>query len=336
MFDIDLSNIKSNNQKQYVLNKTKDLRPKVDYNAFYSAIVVNTNDFYNLGRVQIRIPSIHGVRKEQANYISDSELPWAKCGVFNAAGNDMGQFLVPEKGSRVFVTFEANDSSNPIYFGGIPTIIGKPKEYNDNPDIYNGNEIEITDSDKIKDIKNDKAMQIVYKSFKGATILINDKDGQENIKIIDASGQVFEMGVLNPENNPLPRRGSKENSTDPYRYIRLGNNNEYIEIIDKKISIVADEIKINNFDFNKDMPSTMNISNEAKSYVSDLGDNHSTSYNIIHNLNSKDIICEIYDKSNGQTTSASITRIDNNSIKVNFDSTPEVNQYRIVIIKASM
>ena len=245
MFDIDLSHLRSNNQKQYILKQTKDLRPSVNYNAFYSAIVVNTNDFYNLGRIQIRIPSIHGVKTEEANYIKDESLPWAKPGIFNAGGNDMGQFLIPEKGSRVFVTFEANDSSNPIYFGGIPTLLGKNKEYNDNPDIYSGKIIEITDKDKIKDLKNDKAKQVVYKSFKGATIIIDDKDGQENIKLIDASGQVFEMGVLNPTGIPLPRRGDKEYSTDPHRYIRLGNKEDFIKIVDGKISIVSDDVEIN-------------------------------------------------------------------------------------------
>ena len=245
MFDIDLSHLRSNNQKQYVLKQTKDLRPSVNYNAFYSAIVVNTNDFYNLGRIQIRIPSIHGVKAEEANYIKDESLPWAKPGIFNAGGNDMGQFLIPEKGSRVFVTFEANDSSNPIYFGGIPTLLGKKKEYNDNPDIYSGENVDITDNDKIKDLKNDKAKQVVYKSFKGATIIIDDKDGQENIKLIDASGQVFEMGVLNPTGTPLPRRGDKEYSTDPYRYIRLGNKEDFIKIVDGKISIVSDDVEIN-------------------------------------------------------------------------------------------
>ena len=245
MFDINLSNLKSNNQKQYVLNQTKNLREKVNYNAFYVALVVNTNDIYNLGRIQIRIPAIHGSIPQETNYIQDNSLPWARPGIFNAGGNDMGQFIVPEKGSRVFVTFEANDHSNPIYFGGIPTLIGKTKEYNDNPDIYSGENVDITDNDKIKDLKDNKAMQIVYKSFKGATILIDDKDGQENIKIIDASGQVFEMGVLDPTGAPLPRRQDKIGSTNPYRFIRLGNENEYIEIIDGKVNIVADDIRVN-------------------------------------------------------------------------------------------
>ena len=32
-------------------------------------------------------------------------------------GNDTGQFIVPTKGSRVFVTFEYNNLNKPLYFG---------------------------------------------------------------------------------------------------------------------------------------------------------------------------------------------------------------------------
>lgn len=248
MFDIDLSNLKAFNQKDFIMKQSQDFREKTNYNAFYMAVVVNSNDSEGLGRVQIRIPALHGTHKSQNYYVEDNELPWARPGIFATGGNDMGQFLVPQKGNRVFVTFEFNSPSNPIYFGGIPTLIGKvPKQYNDNPDIYNGNTVEITDNDKIKSKSKSKANQIVYKSFKGATIEINDKDGQESIKIIDASGQVFEMGVLDPEGVPLPRRGDKENSTNDYRFIKLGNENEFIEIIDGKIKIVADDVDISGY-----------------------------------------------------------------------------------------
>lgn len=248
MFDIDLSNLKAVNQKDFIMKQSQEYREKTNYNAFYMAVVINSNDPEELGRVQIRIPALHGTRKNQNYFIEDSELPWARPGIFATGGNDMGQFLVPQKGNRVFVTFEFNNPSNPIYFGGIPTLIGKvSKQYNDNPDIYNGNTVEITDNDKIKSKSKSKANQIVYKSFKGATIEINDKDGQESIKIIDASGQVFEMGVLDPEGVPLPRRGDKENSTNDYRFIKLGNENEFIEIIDGKIKIVADDVDISGY-----------------------------------------------------------------------------------------
>lgn len=328
MFDIDLSHLRSNNQKQYILKQTKDLRPSVNYNAFYSAIVVNTNDFYNLGRIQIRIPSIHGVKAEEANYIKDESLPWAKPGIFNAGGNDMGQFLIPEKGSRVFVTFEANDSSNPIYFGGIPTLLGKNKEYNDNPDIYSGKNVDITDNDKIKDLKNDKAKQVVYKSFKGATIIIDDKDGQENIKLIDASGQVFEMGVLNPTGTPLPRRGDKEYSTDPYRYIRLGNKEDFIKIVDGKISIVSDDVEINGHtsgggsdevEISNEQPTDKNIELWVDLDDNELPEDVVIDPNYVHTDNN--FTTQLLNKLNGiennaQTNKIEIIKVNNSNLEI--------------------
>lgn len=208
MFDLSLSSkINSNNQRRYIMEQTKDLRPEINYNAFYFGIVVNSNDPERLGRVKVRIPCLHGTVPYEAIYLSDDDLPWARSGIFNAAGNDMGQFIVPPKGARVFVTFEYDNSSNPIYFGGIPTKIGKTKDYNDNPNVYDGKNIEVNTDDYITDLDN-TAMQVLYKSLKGSTILINDKDGQESIKIIDASGQVIEM--KNDTGNTLDRRGNKE------------------------------------------------------------------------------------------------------------------------------
>ena len=55
------------------------------------------------------------------------------------------------------------------------------------------------------------------------------------------------MGVLDPTGAPLPRRKDKIGSTNPYRFMKLGNENEFIEIIDGKISIVADDVEINGY-----------------------------------------------------------------------------------------
>lgn len=105
------------------INKSSDIRDvpalyeKVDYKMFYRALVCNTHDPKKLGRVQIRVPSIHGTKNSKGTFIEDASLPWAYPGIMFGAANDMGNFIVPEKGTIVFVTFEAGDSSKPIYFG---------------------------------------------------------------------------------------------------------------------------------------------------------------------------------------------------------------------------
>lgn len=211
MFDIKVSQLATTN-----LTDAKELRKEIgvdnefNYNAFYMAIVEDTNDPLKLGRVRIRIPALHGGTKDNSFYIENEALPWAKPAILNGAGNDVGQFIIPTKGTRVFVTFEYNNRTHPIYFGGVITNVKKStKQYNDNEEIFEGQEFTISTDDRIKDIDGE-AYQVIYKSFKGATILVNDKDGEETLKIIDAAGQQITM--KNSSEYALPRR---ENSTNP-------------------------------------------------------------------------------------------------------------------------
>lgn len=205
---------KTVNIKSSDLTDRKELKESLNKdfncNAFYMAIVEDTNDPLKLGRVRIRIPSLHGGNENNSFYLDNSSLPWAKPAILNGAGNDVGQFIIPTKGTRVFVSFEYNDKSKPIYFGGVLTKIGNSfKEYNDNEETFSGKTFTISSNDRITDIDGE-AYQVIYKSFKGATILVNDKDGEETLKIIDAAGQQITM--KNSSEYALPRR---ENSTNP-------------------------------------------------------------------------------------------------------------------------
>ena len=207
MFDVNVT--KANNAKlnNDILNNKKKLQVDINYNAFYLGIVEDTNDPQGLGRIKARIPAIHGTDKSQSIYLDTASLPWASPALLNGGSNDMGQFIVPIKGSTVYMTFEYNSYNDPIYFGSIPTKIGSTKYYNDNSNIYNGETYDINTNDRITDLDKDSAQTVVYKSFKGATILIDDKDGKESISIIDAAGQQIVME--NDSDEPLPRRGNK-------------------------------------------------------------------------------------------------------------------------------
>ncbi len=235
MFDNIVNNLKTTNLVNETQKEIDKYKMKIEPNAFYIGIVTNTNDSYRLGRVQVRIPAIHGNIPTQSNYLADSSLPWAKPAILNGAGNDLGQFIVPSKGTRVVVSFEYNDLKRPLYFGGIPTLHNEDKRYNDNLNTFGGAPINIFDDDRIKDLKEDTAQQVVYKSFKGATIIIDDQDGEENIKIIDQAGQVIEMGH---SGNTLERRGNKildEAAQD--NYIRISNGTASIEIVGDTIKL---------------------------------------------------------------------------------------------------
>lgn len=208
MFDIYSNQINNANSMKSTVKEIKNSVEKTDTNAFYMAIVTSTADTYKLGRVQIRIPAIHGNSAREKCYLPDAALPWARPAIFAAASHDMGQFLVPPKGSRVFVTFECNDTSKPIYFGGIPTLYADNKKLNDNSNMYYGQEIVIDSDDRIKDLEDDSAQYVIFKSLKGATIIIDDKDNVESIKIIDALGQKIEM--KNESNSVATRRGNRD------------------------------------------------------------------------------------------------------------------------------
>ena len=238
MFDNIVNNIKGTDLNNSARKKIKENTPEINPNAFYIGIVTNTNDFYKIGRVQVRVPMIHGAASFQRNYLPDSALPWAKPAIMAGAGNDMGQFIVPAKGTRVIISFECGDLQRPLYFGCLPSLHKQDKYYNDNEYIYGGAEIIIKDDDRIKDLKKDTSQQVIYKSFKGATIIIDDQDGEENIKIIDQVGQVFEMGH---KGRTLERRGTNIlqdlDEPDIENYIKVSNGTSFIEMVGDTIKI---------------------------------------------------------------------------------------------------
>lgn len=206
---------------------------KNNYNLFYRGIVVDVNDPEKLGRAKIRIPSLHGVNSRLNNFVPDASLPWATPAVWSSAGNDMGTFDPPTAGNRVFVTFEGGKAEYPIYFGGIPTKIGNTKYYKPQVGIIAGITQEVNDDDYNKDIKTGTE-RIPFKSFKGATIIIDDFDGNEYIKIIDQAGQTFTMGN---SGDALPRRNG-ELGTSSESFIEMTNNRgEVIRIEEGKVII---------------------------------------------------------------------------------------------------
>lgn len=242
MFDINVSRQEVNTLSSQINNNKESLNKSTEYNynAFYLGIVEDTNDPEKLGRIKVRIPAFMGTDTSQGFYLDTDNLPWARPAILNGGTNDMGSFIVPIKGSMVVTSFEFDDFNSPLYFGTVPTKIVNPKVYNDNSNIYKGEDVNIKTSDRIADLSDESAQTIVYKSLKGSTIIIDDKDGKENIKIIDATGQVIELG--NDGKDALPRRGKKEKppkSASPFISIR-NNLGEEIYIEKGSIDIYTD------------------------------------------------------------------------------------------------
>lgn len=267
MFDFNLSKIGSSRLNKNIKENKEKLTPKADLNAMYVGIVEDTNDPRGLGRIKVRVPALHGTRGNQAYYMPTKQIPWATPALLNGGTNDMGQYIIPVKGSQVMVTFELNSFNKPVYMGTVPSnTSGNIKYYNDNDAIYKGDNVSIKDNDRIKDLnksssnavgasrQTDKQKMttgktVIYKSLKGATVMIDDSDGVENITFMDASGQMLQLG--NSSGSALPRRGSR---TTPSRgastYMSLRNGQgDAVTITKGKVNIKtgnSEQIELSN------------------------------------------------------------------------------------------
>jgi hypothetical protein len=203
-------------------------------------VVVNTNDPEKRGRIKVRIPTLHGIPNESTSWLDDEFLPWAVPGNLSGAGNDIGQRLVPLKGTRVFIMFEDGSTSTPVYLGGIPLNIGEPKLYNDEANnVFGNNGTVITTNDMIEDFDEDSspsAQGIVFKSLKGFTIYFDDTDGKETVKIYDQAGQSFIMESL----EPITEKRSASRATVQNSRIRITHSSGINIVLDK------DTIKLKN------------------------------------------------------------------------------------------
>ena len=213
----------------------------INKNTFYRGVVVDINDPEKIGRVKIRIPSFHGVSEGAGNWVPNAGLPWAVPATWNGSGNNMGEYNLPTVGTRVLVTFENGDLKYPLYFGGIPTKIGKEKIYKGGEHILDNQEVKINTDDYNLDIVNGTE-RVVFKSFKGATLIIDDFDGAEYIKIIDQAGQTFIMGN---SGDSLPRRET-DLGISSESFMELNNNRgESIRISEGVVKIEGDTTIIN-------------------------------------------------------------------------------------------
>lgn len=224
-------------QKRQEMLKAYD----INYNAFYRGYVVDNNDPLKLGRVRVRVPSIHGIYTDSDNYVPNSMIPWASSGIFNGAANDSGQYLVPDVGSVVFTTYEYDNQAFPIYFGGIVSKHGSSSKNLSSLNINQNNKYEVNDDDLIKDIVHGTE-RVIYKSLKGATIMLDDYDGQEYIKIIDQSGQT--ISLENYSDKLLLRRGNELAVNNKSKITITNNQGDKIVLKDDEIFLKSRKINI--------------------------------------------------------------------------------------------
>jgi len=131
-------------------------------------VVTNNQDPDGLGRVKVRFPWLSAA----------DESHWARV-VTPMAGNDRGLYLLPEVDDEVLVAFAHGRVELPYVLGALWNGKDKPPESND----------------------DGKNAHRTLKSRSGHTLLLDDTDGAEQIKIVDAKGK--ESIVLDTANNTI-------------------------------------------------------------------------------------------------------------------------------------
>jgi hypothetical protein len=167
----------------------------------YDAIVEYNADPLQLGRVVVRVPLVH-----KPEY-GVTMLPWARpCSPFGG-GPGYGSYMIPPVGSRVWVMFESGDELYPVWLG---TWVSNPvverkmlrdtlNEYPKKPSAMAPNPTKPWTSPAAPGLPKEAQGQmgnrpeiyVPFKSPKGAALVIDDRDGKEQLAIYDRLGQVI-------------------------------------------------------------------------------------------------------------------------------------------------
>jgi phage baseplate assembly protein gpV len=125
----------------------------------YKGEVTNVDDPEGLGRIKIKITALFG-EKFETNWA----LPKAVL-----AGNDAGEWMIPDVGDNVWVEFQFGDRNAPAWYGGFWTTKNKPP------------------SEAEKNIR-------LIKSKKGHIIIFDDNTNKLTIKSIGDMDVLVEKG----------------------------------------------------------------------------------------------------------------------------------------------
>lgn len=82
-----------------------------------------------------------------------------------------------------------------------------------------------------------------------------------------------------------------------------------------------------------DITSAVDARITARQFKASIGNGSDTSYVINHNLNSRDLIVQLFDNSSYDTVFADVVRTDANNITVSFAAAPSLNDIRVLINK---
>lgn len=195
----------------------------------FRAVVENVSDPEKRGRVQVRVPQLHGIGTDSSGSVKGlptGSLPWAIQLSLFGAGYDHGSMYIPDVGDIVFLMFENGDRTSPVYIGGS---FGKDskriKTYGKIGDtstegLYNngGWSSPSHDNEIPQGIYNQAGSptgKVIFKTPKGATLYVQEEDGNEYVELLDRMGQCIRLSApIDSSNNA--QNMSKRNNANAY------------------------------------------------------------------------------------------------------------------------
>lgn len=150
-----------------------------------------------LGRVQVRVWAIHGDELRTPR----EALPWAIVVQPGSGAHDTGSFEALIEGSSVLITFLGGHRNYPCVLGSFHGVPDEDQAFLDLGDedqppwtVPAGEPETPKDVFEANQPEDHRPTRSVWrKSLKGHTIVVEDRDGEEFLKIIDRAGQVIEM-----------------------------------------------------------------------------------------------------------------------------------------------
>lgn len=227
------------------------------YYSVYRGVVENVADPLLLGRVQVRVPAIHGINyggKEEVSetnrFIPTYDLPFAYVISTGGGGSsDMGTSIPLTVGALVLVIFEGGSIYTPIVLGNLHCFPSSSYPVNTDPwhelpnyryvpmaMSYSNRPEPTTPTEACLSYRQSQTRFVIHKSLKGHTIWGEDRDDNECFEIIDRNGQGFRMegaiSVVDNKDNEFRRKtksvfsksGIPKSSISRVLIKELGNN----------------------------------------------------------------------------------------------------------------
>ena len=168
----------------------------------YRAFVRDNNDPERLGRCRLEVPAVLGVGKE--NW---SDWAWP---CFPYGGNDdTGMFLIPEEAASVWAEFEGGDPQFPIWSGVWLAKSNPGEQPQESKRLCSpvtcrdcedkcGHATDPADNREHGKFHSHPEYycprrKVLVKTETGHTIVMDDRDEEEFLKIIDRAGQILHM-----------------------------------------------------------------------------------------------------------------------------------------------